>query len=563
MKILEASLDKQKQHSYLTKWKKFWSEPGFAILSLILIACILLFIVFPVFAVLLRSFGLGSGELTLAHYTKFLSSTHFLKALLNSLTSAIVITVIITSLSLVVALYVTRTHGAFSKAYRGISLLPLVAPPFIFSLALIALLGRNGIVTNVIKDWTGLEFSIYGYWGVVVAQILAYFPVGYMLVESTFRNMSPSVERASSDLGANQFTTFMKVTFPLASSGIIKAALLVFVMSLADFSNPLVIGGNTSFLASEAYLQVIGQQNMEMAAVLGVFLIIPSFIVFIFQTYYLKDTNLETISGESGEAAIPLSKPIKAVVGTITTLFSLFIVLMFIMVILGAFVKILGVNNTFTLEHFTDQTGWDTLYLSVIVSLLAAILASVIGMLQGYIFARKPMPGKKAFEFLTLFGLAVPGTVMGIGYVLVFNGPPFFLTGTVLLLVLNMTFRKIGVGLEASISKMHQIDQSMEEASQDLGGGPYRTFVKIVAPLLSPSFIAGFVYTFMTAMVSISSVIFLIAPGTNLASIYILNLAEHAKIGMASAISFVLILIVIGCMGILKFIEKRTGIKTL
>lgn len=560
---MEASLDKQKQHSYLTKWKKFWSEPGFAILSLILIACILLFIVFPVFAVLLRSFGLGSGELTLAHYTKFLSSTHFLKALLNSLTSAIVITVIITSLSLVVALYVTRTHGAFSKAYRGISLLPLVAPPFIFSLALIALLGRNGIVTNVIKDWTGLEFSIYGYWGVVVAQILAYFPVGYMLVESTFRNMSPSVERASSDLGANQFTTFMKVTFPLASSGIIKAALLVFVMSLADFSNPLVIGGNTSFLASEAYLQVIGQQNMEMAAVLGVFLIIPSFIVFIFQTYYLKDTNLETISGESGEAAIPLSKPIKAVVGTITTLFSLFIVLMFIMVILGAFVKILGVNNTFTLEHFTDQTGWDTLYLSVIVSLLAAILASVIGMLQGYIFARKPMPGKKAFEFLTLFGLAVPGTVMGIGYVLVFNGPPFFLTGTVLLLVLNMTFRKIGVGLEASISKMHQIDQSMEEASQDLGGGPYRTFVKIVAPLLSPSFIAGFVYTFMTAMVSISSVIFLIAPGTNLASIYILNLAEHAKIGMASAISFVLILIVIGCMGILKFIEKRTGIKTL
>lgn len=560
---MEASLGKQKQHSYLTKWKKFWSEPGFAILSLILIACILLFIVFPVFAVLLRSFGLGSGELTLAHYTKFLSSTHFLKALLNSLTSAIVITVIITSLSIVVALYVTRTHGVFSKAYRGISLLPLVAPPFIFSLALIALLGRNGIVTNVIKDWTGLEFSIYGYWGVVVAQILAYFPVGYMLVESTFRNMSPSVERASSDLGANQFTTFMKVTFPLASSGIIKAALLVFVMSLADFSNPLVIGGNTSFLASEAYLQVIGQQNMEMAAVLGVFLIIPSFIVFIFQTYYLKDTNLETISGESGEAAIPLSKPIKAVVGTITTLFSLFIVLMFIMVILGAFVKILGVNNTFTLEHFTDQTGWDTLYLSVIVSLLAAILASVIGMLQGYIFARKPMPGKKAFEFLTLFGLAVPGTVMGIGYVLVFNGPPFFLTGTVLLLVLNMTFRKIGVGLEASISKMHQIDQSMEEASQDLGGGPYRTFIKIVAPLLSPSFIAGFVYTFMTAMVSISSVIFLIAPGTNLASIYILNLAEHAKIGMASAISFVLILIVIGCMGILKFIEKRTGIKTL
>src|SRR5699024_5217763 len=153
-------------------------------------------------------------------------------------------------------------------------------------------------------------------------------------------------ERASSDLGANQFKTLTKITFPLAKSGIIKAALLVFVMSLADFSNPLVIGGNTSFLASEIYLQVIGQQNMEMAAVLGVFLIIPSMLVFIFQTYFLKETNLETISGESGEKSISLSKPIKIIVLTITTLFSLFILLMFFMVVLGAFVKTIGVNNT-------------------------------------------------------------------------------------------------------------------------------------------------------------------------------------------------------------------------
>src|SRR5699024_8395067 len=125
-----------------------------------------------------------------------------------------------------------------------------------------------------------------------------------------------------------------------------------------------------------------------------------------------------------------------------------------------------------------------------------------------------------------LFGLAVPGTVMGIGYVLVFNGPPFFLTGTVLILVLNMTFRKIGVGLEAAISKMHQIDTSMVEASQDLDAGPYKTFWKVVVPLIGPPFIAGFIYMFMTAIVSISSVVFLISPDTNLVSIYILYLAE-------------------------------------
>src|SRR5690625_4410241 len=158
-------------------------------------------------------------------------------------------------------------------------------------------------------------------------------------------------------------------------------------------------------------------------------------------------------------------------------------------------------------------------------------------------------------EFLTLFGLAVPGTVMGIGYVLVFNGPPFFLTGTVLLLVLNMAFRKIGVGLEAGISKLHQIDYSLEEASADLGSGTFRTFRKIVLPLLRPAFMAGFVYTFMTAMVSVSSVIFLISPGTNLAAVYILNLANQAQIGRASAMSFILIVIVLICMAILRWLE--------
>jgi len=560
---LSVSLyDEKSYSSFQIHWKRFWSEPGFAILSLTLILSILLFIVAPVVAVLLRSLGIGTGTLTLDYYLQFFSTSYFMKSLLNSISSALITTIIITILSIVVGICVTRSTGPLTRFYRGISLLPLVAPPFIFSLSLIALFGRNGIVNNLLGDWFSFHFSIYGYWGVIIAQILAYFPVGYMMIESTLRNMDPNLEHASSDLGANQWKTFGKITFPLASSGIIKAFLLVFVMSLADFSNPLVIGGGTPFLASEIYLQVVGQQNMEMAAVLGVFLIIPSFIVFIFQTYVLKDTNLETISGISGEKSISLSKTVKPIVFAITTLFSLFIVMMFTMVILGAFVKILGVNNAFTLEHFADQTGWKTLYLSIIVSLLSAILASGLGILQGYLFARKTMPGKKLFEFLTLFGLAVPGTVMGIGYILIFNGPPFFLTGTVLLLVLNMTFRKIGVGLEAGISKMHQIDMSMEEASNDLGGGPYKTFFKVVLPLLSPAFIAGFVYTFMTSMVSISSVIFLISPGTNLASIYILNLAQHAKIGMASAISFVLIVIVMVCMGLLKWIEKRTGIKT-
>ncbi|RPF53498.1 ABC transporter permease [Aquisalibacillus elongatus] len=540
--------------------RQFWSEPWFAILTMILAGAILLFIVTPVFAVLYKSFGMDASGFTLDYYREFFSRTYYFDSMMNSLGAAVISTIIVVILSVSISLYVTRSTSFVSRFYRGAALLPLVAPPFIFSLSLIILFGRNGIVTSVINSTFDVEFSIYGFWGVVIAQVLGYFPIGYMLVESTMRNMNPSLEHASSDLGASQWKTIRKVTLPLSQTGITKAGLLVFVMALADFSNPLIIGGGEPFLASEAYLLVVGQQNLEQAAVLGVFLIVPSLIIFIFQTYILDDSGLETISGESGASNAPLSRRVKTVVMTINTLFVSFIILMFVMVVLGAFVKIIGINNTFTLEHFQNRNGWDSLYTSVFVSFVAAILAATIGMLQGYLFARKPIPGKKALEFLTLFGLAVPGTVMGIGYVLIFNGSPFFLTGTVLLIVLNMTFRKIGVGLEASISKMHQIDTSMEEASSDLGSGPYRTFGKVVVPLLSPAFIAGFIYTFMTAMVSISSVIFLIAPGTNLAAVYILNLAEQARVGMASAMSFVLIVIVLSCMGLLKYIEKKTGV---
>lgn len=558
---MDTSLSKRKRNPFTTAWKNLWAEPGFAILTIILALAILLLIVVPVLAVLLRSFGIGSETLTLEHYKSFFSSSSYLGALRNSVTSSIVTTIMVTFLSVVLALYVTRTRSFLSRFYSGMALLPLVTPPFIFSLSLIILLGRNGLVTNVLYDWFGWDFSIYGFWGVVISQIIGYFPMGYMLIEGTMRTMNPSLEHASRDLGSNQWGTLRKVTLPLAKSGIIKAALLVFVMAMADFSNPLIIGGDKSFLSSEMYLAVVGQQNMELAAVMGVFLIIPSLIIFIFQTYFLKDANLETISGEAGGSNAPLSKSVKTVMLTISSVFILFILGMFVMVVLGAFVKIIGINNTFTLDHFKEQNDWGPLYTSIIVSLISAIFAAVIGMLQGYLFARKPIPGKSILEFLTLFGLAVPGTVMGIGYILVFNGPPFFLTGTVTLLVLNMTFRKIGVGMENSISKMHQIDSSMEEASSDLGAGPYRTFIKIVAPLLTPSFVAGFVYTFMTAMVSISSVVFLISPGTNLVAVEILNLAEQAKVGMASALSFILIVIVLFCMGILKFLEKRFGVK--
>ena len=558
---VQASKDEQRGSRFKSAWKRFWAEPIFAVAAIIVSILLLIFILLPLFAVLLRSFGIGFECFTLDNYKQFFQRSSYFKALINSIMVGIVSTSIIISISIPFALYVTRTKSAISKVYRGLSLLPMVAPPFIFSLSLIILFGRRGVITEILNDLFGLQFSIYGFWGVVIAQVLSLFPVAFMMIETSLRSIDSSLEHASRNLGSTQTRTIFKITLPLASTGILKGALLVFVMALADFSNPIIIGGETSFLASDAYLLVTGQQNLEMGAVLGVFLIIPSLIVFIFQTYYVKDTDMTSIGSGSGGGNAPLNKGLRGITFGISTLMSLFITIMFVMVVLGGFVKIIGVNNTFTLDHFSDPSGWNFITTSVIVSFLAALLASFLGLLQAYLSVRKNIPGKKLMEFVALFGVAVPGTVIGIGYVLIFNGPPLFLTGTVILLVINMTYRKIGVSLESGISKLHQIDVSMEEASADLGAGPIRTFRKVVLPLLSPAFVAGFVYAFMTSMVSVSAVIFLISPGTNLAATYILNLASQASVGRASAMSVILIVVVLICMSILKWIENRYDTK--
>jgi iron(III) transport system permease protein len=228
------------------------------------------------------------------------------------------------------------------------------------------------------------------------------------------------------------------------------------------------------------------------------------------------------------------------------------------MIFLGAFTKILMIDNTFTLEHFNSPNGIRSLITSIKFAVSAACIAPLIGVTLSYIFIRKRVPFKKAFEFLSLLGFAVPGTVMGVGYILAFNTPPIVLTGTFMIMIINEAFRNLSVSLEAGTSKLHQIDVAIEEAAVDMGAGALQTFFKVVLPLISSAFIAGFIYTFMVGMIAVSAVIFLISPGNNLAALYILAVAEQGMLGMACAISTMLIAVVLVCMGALKLVTRYT-----
>ena len=552
---LKSSLKKQ---SYLAR------NPLQSIVAIIIGVTLVLFIVTPIVYVLIRSFG-GAGGFTLEYYQNFFARPYYYRALTNSLTLATTVTAIVVTFCFMYAYIVARLpKGIASTVMRSIALLPLLAPPFIFSISLITLGGRRGIISQILANMFGIEFSIYGWTGVILAQCIGLFPLGFMMLENVLRSMDLNLEEASADMGAGQWRTLYSVTIPLMMPGIMKAALLVFIKSIADFATPMVIGRGLPFLATDAYLLVVGQHNMEMAAVLATFLIMPTLIIFFIQNYILTDKARTTIGSQSGGTAKIKMNPLMKGIFTVGSLLSiLLIVSAFGIVFWSAFVVIPGVNNTFTLAHFSTRTGWSALVTSLKIASSSALLVAFMAVIQAYLNIRLKVPGSKLMEYIALFGMGVPGTVIGIGFILTFNQQPLKLTGTMFIIVMAIMCQYLGVSLEAGISKLHQIGPSMEEASWDMGASKAMTFFRIILPLMGSSFLYGLIFTFMSAMTTISAIIFLVYPGTTLAAVYILQVAEQGAIARAAAMSVVLITIVALSLFILNRLTARTHLSRL
>jgi len=534
-------------------------DPPFIILSTIIIVMLFIFVVYPVLSVLITSFQY-KGNFSLNNYANFFHYSYYYSSMLNSLKLGLITTFIILLISFSLSYVISKTTLPFREILRMGALLPLISPPFIFSLALIIIAGRRGLIYH----FTGISPRIYGWPGLIIAQVLSFLPLGFLMVNNVLQSLNPSLEDASLDLGASQTKTLLKIIIPLSLPGLFKAALLVFIMSLADFGNPMLIGGGLPIMATDAYNLWIGEQNMEMAAVFCTLLIIPSILLYVVQNYFLRGGTFITVSGQmSGTEHRKIAWYIQYPFYAISCLIFLFIVACFGVIFLSSVTKLFMINNKLTLEHFTSYTGLQALKTSFTVSSIAAIITSFTSIIFAYILVRKKPKGRGLLEFIALLGFAVPGTVMGIGYILVFNRPPLAITGTTAIIILNISFREFPVGLEAGISKLHQIDVSIEEASRDLGGSSLRTFVSAVLPLMSSAFAASFLYTFMVGMITISAVIFLIAPGTNLASLLILRLAETGNIGKASAMAVLLTLIVLLSLILLKLLSRKTNVEVL
>jgi iron(III) transport system permease protein len=543
------------QKNLWEKLKAFINAELVNIMAAILFLLLAIFLLYPILAVLIKSIK-GPQGFTHSYYLKFFLKGYYFRSLINTLALGFINTAVCLIVGFCLAYLTTRGPLYLRKPLKFISMMPLIAPPYLFAISLIILFGRNGILTKAF----GLSWSIYGFSGVVIAQTLAFIPLAYLMIENTLMSLNPNLEESAYDLGASEIRIIRTITIPLLAPGILKAGLLVFVMTIAEFGNAAILGGRTPFLAPDTYQMIIGEGDFEMGSVLSVILIIPCILIFFVHNYLLTGKKFTTIGGKP-VASEPrkMTGLVKLPFLIISCLAGFVIIISFGVVLVASFTQLLGVKNEIVFSHILNFDSNRAIYNSIKVSLIAAFIGAIIGTLLAYVIVRGKFFGRNFIEMISLSGFALPGTVIGIGYLLAFNTPPFKLTGGIMILALNCVFRFLAVGVEAGISKLHQINIEIEEASADLGANFLTTFYRIVLPIMFPAFIAGFIYTFMTTIVSLSAVVFLVSPGFELAAVKIFDAAVYGEIGVASATTMKLVAIVILCMVILNYLTKKTG----
>ncbi len=499
--------------------------------------------------------------------------------LLNTITLGICVATLGTLVAFVFAYVQVRVPAPrpVKTLIHVMALLPIVSPPFALAVAAISLFGRSGMIT---RDLLGVRLDIYR-WpdigflppaGLTAVMALTFFPIAYIMLMGMMRALDPSLEEAASNLGASKWRTFRKVTLPLLAPGIASAFLLLFVEALADLGNPLVLGGNYTVLASRMYIAIVGEYNLTAGSVLAVMLLVPALVVYFVHRYYANKASIVSVSGKpSGRHAEIEGRPARwLLLGIVLAVVGL-IILLYGTIVVGSFTQLLGVNHTFTLDHFEAVFfgyGFDAVTDTVTLSSIATPIAGVLGVVVAFLVIRRRFWGRGTLDFGLMLGVAIPGTIFGIGYLLAFNTPTEILGLTVfpkltggaailggaIAIVMVFILRSAPGGLRSGTSSLQQIDPAIEEAATSLGANQAHTFRKITLPLIRPAFLAGLIYSFARAMTAISAVIFLTTPEVRIMTAQILNEVDAARYGNAYAYCVVLIAIVLIAIGILTLL---------
>jgi iron(III) transport system permease protein len=553
-------------------------------------ASILLFTAWPILRILVQAFQDGDGVFRPVLLLERLSAEKIwsLRCLAgggrcgvawNTLVLALCCGAGTTALGLAFALIATRTGFRFKRTLRVLTILPIITPPFVIGLALILVFGRSGLV-NQFLDWSmGVASTrwIYGFQGVLLAQLFAFTPVAFLVLIGVVEGVSPTLEEASQTLRADRWATFTTVSLPLMRPGLANAFLVGFIESIADFGNPIVLGGDYGVLSTEVYFAVVGAQlDYGRAAALGILLLAFALGAFFVQRRVVGHGSYATISGK-GDAGLPTPLPDAARRAAlwIALPWAAFTFVLYGFAFAGGLVKVWGRDYTPTLDHYIKAfaiertadgliwsgAAWNSFWTTVKLAALAAPLTAALGLLAAWIVVRQRFVGRRTLEFATMLSFAVPGTVIGVAYVFAFNVPPIEITGTAMIIVLCFVFRNMPVGVRAGMAAMSQIDRSLDEASATLRGRAPQTLLYVVLPLLRPAIVGALVYGFVRAVTTVSAVVFLVTAEYELATTYIILRVINGDYGLAIAYSCALIVLMLAVILLIQFAvgERRLG----
>ena len=541
---------------------------------------VVVFIYYPVLTIFSKVIISDKGVFTPFAFFRLITSFGIGRIIWNSLALALTVGVATTFLGLVFALYAGRISQRFKSIVRIFSMLPVITPPFVIGLSLILIFGRNGTINDALlalfgdgglfigKDaqgWFQRSPYIYGFWGIFLAQVLSFTPVSFMVLMGMVTTISPSMEEASLTMRADSFQTFRHVTLPLLRPGIANAFLLAVIASLADFGNPLVLGGDYDVMATEIYFSIVGAQlDYARAATLGIVLLGFSLTGFVLQRYWIGNKSYVTVTGKGTAGTFQrLPRWIERACAVIVAIWMGFTAVLYGSILLGGFVVNWGADYTPTLAHYAElwtrglgYGAWPSYITTLEFSAVGAPLTALVGLLIAYVTTRRRFTGRKLIDFGAMICFAIPGTVIGVSYILAFNTPPLLLTGSAAIIIISFIVRNMPVGIRAGVSGLAQIDKSLEEASLTQRASSIRTIISVVLPLLRPALVSAIVFSFVKSMTTVSAIIFLVDADTQVATTYILSRVEDGDYGQAICYGSVLI---VTMLTVILLVEKLVG----
>ena len=550
--------------------KKLMADPIMVTTIVVLITFLTLFILYPLAILLVDSFY-GDGRLTFDVFKRIFAMPTFTRAISNTLKIGFVVGIFSALIGLLFAyveVYV-KMNKFVGGLFKVVSMLPVVSPPFVLSLSMIMLFGKAGIITRFLLGI--YDNSVYGYWGIVIVQTLTFFPVCYMMLKGLLKNIDPSLGEAARDMGASRFKVFTSVTLPLMLPGLGNAFLVTFIESIADFANPMIIGGSYDTLATTIYLQITGSYDKPGAAAMAVVLLCITLAMFAVQKYYLEAKTSATLTGKASRGRMLIEdKSVKAPLTVLCAVAASFVILMYICVPIGSFFPTWGykffplTGKWFNLV-FTRYHGFQAFRDSFVLSLIAAPITALLSMIISYLVVKRKFKAKGFIEAVSMLAMAVPGTVLGVGYIRGFAGGVFHtgflqgLYGTGLILIIVFVVRSLPTGTRSGISALRQIDKSIEESAYDMGADSFRVFMTVTLPLIKDSFLSGLVTAFVRSITAISAIILLVTPQFLLITVQINEFAEKGSYSLACAFATILILITYGAVLLMNLFIKYFG----